>query len=243
MVQMSDQVGLGGWFTCICLIYISLTKSFYTVLSSFPHHALHIKRTSQKSNSEVFRKKKPWWITDDSWEAWDYAGVCRYFSLFLGLNCKLVYVKKKILGGGTPQKKSHLNVFVVFFGHMLTVFINASEEKTKKTFVIGVLLTSFSSSQSFNAPWIEGTFDCVYFYFLEATRISRPPGRRSKLSTQTILKLGSKVAADSSLPPRSILNSRLSSDTLRWRNLLDLTGLKLSLEKLLSSPCFNSAPS
>lgn len=165
------------------------------------------------------------------------------FQSFPWLKLQACVCQKKNFGGGDSTKKITSECFCCFFWPYVNCVYKCIWRENKKTFVIGVLLTSFSSSQSFNAPWIEGTFDCVYFYFLEATRISRPPGRRSKLSTQTILKLGSKVAADSSLPPRSILNSRLSSDTLRWRNLLDLTGLKLSLEKLLSSPCFNSAPS
>lgn len=186
-------------------------------------------------------------MTHERLEMMRVSALCRYFRLFLGLNCKFVCVKhseKKNPVFPFGKKKITTEYFALFTP-MLIVFTKCSWKGKKKNLLALVCYSHpFVTVRHFNAPWMVETFDRVYFCFSWSYKdlpsyegaAQHPPHKLSR-------RRDPKWRLIHRFPARSILNPRLSSDTLRWRNLLDLTGLKLSLEKLLSSPCFNSAPS
>lgn len=112
--------GTEMWFACINLICtVSQTKSSTLCWALFLMLYYTWKRTSQDSNGAGFKKKK---TTDESLmtherlEMMRVSAHCRYFSLFLGLNCKFACVKhsgkKKKHNFSIWKKKSQLNVLL-----------------------------------------------------------------------------------------------------------------------------------
>lgn len=130
--------GTEMWFACIKLICtVSQTKSSTLCWALFLMLYYTWKRTSQDSNGAGFKKKKNnWWITDDSWEARDDAGVCT-LQVFQSIS----WVKLQVCVRQTFWKKKQQFFYLekkittecfALFTHMLIVFTKCRWKGKKK---------------------------------------------------------------------------------------------------------------
>lgn len=100
--------GTEMWFACINLICtVSQTKSSTLCWALFLMLYYTWKRTSQDSNGAGFKKNNDWWITDDSWEARDDAGVCT-LQVFQSIS----WVKLQVCVRQTFWKKNRNTIFL-----------------------------------------------------------------------------------------------------------------------------------
>lgn len=170
MVEMSDRLGLRcdsrvlSWFARSA----RLKAQHCVELFSWCYTTHEREQVRIPTVQDLKKKKNNWWITDDSWEARDDAGVCT-LQVFQSIS----WVKLQVCVRQTFWKKKQQFFYLekkittecfALFTHMLIVFTKCRWKGKKKTFW-HCCVTSFCNSQTFNAPWIEETFDRVYFCF------------------------------------------------------------------------------